>query len=145
MQLKDDGDLHRGNRSTDVTYNKRRSMTIQLGQKNRWCKFRIIRGQRSIGVTYDKLSSMAVELSQITDDDDDLHRGQRSTYVKQGTPKIIEVIQGHFKVKPKNWWEGHPRSFQGHTWKFLGSSLQGHISKIRGYTCNLQIFENKVR
>ena len=30
---------------------------------------------------------------------------------------ILEVIQGHFKVKFKNCWEGHVRSFQGHTCK----------------------------
>ena len=40
MQAKDDDDLHRGQRSTEVKYSKLCSMAAKLGQKNCWCKLR---------------------------------------------------------------------------------------------------------
>ena len=43
MQAKDDDDdLHGGQRSTEVKYSKLHSMVTELGQKNRWCKFRMV-------------------------------------------------------------------------------------------------------
>ena len=40
MEAKDDGDLHGGQRSTEVKCSKLSSMATKLGQKNPWCKFR---------------------------------------------------------------------------------------------------------
>ena len=42
MQVKNDDDLHGGQRSTEVKHSKLCYMAIKLGQINRWCKFRIM-------------------------------------------------------------------------------------------------------
>ena len=42
MQVKNDDDLHGGQRSTEVKHSKLCYMAIKLGQISHWCKFRIM-------------------------------------------------------------------------------------------------------
>ena len=89
MQAKDDDDLHGGQRSTEVKYSKLCSMATKLGQKNRWCKFRMIMTfmevkdqQRSNVVNYALWLPNLEEPLMQTKDDDELFENQRSTEVK---------------------------------------------------------------
>ena len=42
IQAKSDDDLHCGQRSAEVKYSKLCSMATEFGQRNRWCKFRMM-------------------------------------------------------------------------------------------------------
>ena len=85
MQAKNDDDLCGGQKSTEVKYSKQCSVATKLGQKNGWCKPRMMK--TLVEVKYSKqllhgFQSWSEELLMQVEDDDDLHDGQRSTEVK---------------------------------------------------------------
>ena len=59
--LKNDDDLHRGQRSTEVKHSKLCYMAIKLGQINLWCKFRMtvtfmeVNGQQRLNIVNNDL------------------------------------------------------------------------------------------
>ena len=118
MQAKNDDDLCWGQRSTEVKYSKQCSVATKLGQKSRWCKFRMTiddlhGGQRSTEVKYSKLCSLYIKHRRITDASlgsiwwpIDLHWDQKSTGVKYSklcslATKLCQKITGNIFTEVK--------------------------------------------
>ena len=98
LQVKNNGDLHGGQRSSEVKRGKLCAMATKLGQKNRWYKLRMmmtfmeVKGhQRSNVVNYVLWLPHLVKRTTLmqSKNDGDLHGGQRSSEVKRGNKVFI--------------------------------------------------------